>query len=277
MIELKSIVDLIENHSDWFLSEEQAKVSLVMPFLRALGYEVENPTEVRYEFTADFGAKNNDKCDLAVIIDGKPVILIECKQLNTALTDSAASQLSRYYNNTTEAKVGILTNGRIYRFYSDLINQNVMDAEPFFTIDLTTMDSDQIAGLELFTKGTYRPENINIVARQSYERVVNDYLVQQSEFADPEFVQFLTRKVFNGNVNSTDVLPAVESVMRKLVGKPVEVIPQLEFTSDFETYLSWLQDLVANQPGDYSQGFQGDGKAEFQAQAIFEILAGRST
>jgi hypothetical protein len=41
------------------------------------------------------------------------------------------NQLLRYFNVST-AKFGLLTNGIIYRFYTDLVTPNKMDEKPFF-------------------------------------------------------------------------------------------------------------------------------------------------
>lgn len=50
--------------------------------------------------------------------EGFPVILIEAKSVNEVL-EKHDSQLFRYFGTTT-AKFAILTNGVIYRFYTDL-------------------------------------------------------------------------------------------------------------------------------------------------------------
>lgn len=60
-------------------TEEATKNALIMPFLAALGYNVFDPTEVLPEFTCDIGTKKGEKIDYAILSDGKPIILIECK------------------------------------------------------------------------------------------------------------------------------------------------------------------------------------------------------
>lgn len=90
-------------------------------FFSMLGYDVFNPQEFVPEFTADVGIKKGEKVDYAIIRDGQPVILIECKSISENL-DRHDSQLFRYFGTTT-AKFAILTNGIIYRFYTDLTAQ----------------------------------------------------------------------------------------------------------------------------------------------------------
>ena len=104
-----------------------------MPFFQTLGYDVFNPLEFVPEFTADVGIKKGEKVDYAMVIDGEPQLLIECKSINEKLTNHD-SQLFRYFGTTT-SKFGILTNGREYRFYTDLDEKNKMDKTPFLTID----------------------------------------------------------------------------------------------------------------------------------------------
>src|SRR3954465_5749281 len=106
-------------HREVLLTEEAAKTALVMPFLQALGYNVFNPSEVVPEFTCDVGTKKGEKVDYA-ICDGKSVkMLVECKPANTELNLNNASQLFRYFS-TTDARVAILTNGVVYKFFSDI-------------------------------------------------------------------------------------------------------------------------------------------------------------
>ena len=47
-----------------------------------MGYNVFDPTEVVPEFTTDYGTKKGEKVDYAIIQDGKPIILIEYKNID---------------------------------------------------------------------------------------------------------------------------------------------------------------------------------------------------
>ena len=90
-------------------TEEATKHSLVLPFIQMLGYNVFDPSEVVPEFTADVGTKKGEKVDYAIIIGGKPSILVEAKAVSDALVGHDA-QLFRHFT-TTEAKCAVLTNG----------------------------------------------------------------------------------------------------------------------------------------------------------------------
>ena len=109
--EIQALAARIPNQLEHLQTEEATKTAFVMPFINALGYNVFDPTEIVPEFTADFGGRKGEKVDYAIMRDGKPIILFECKVANANLDDNHASQLFRYFT-ATEARFGILTNGR---------------------------------------------------------------------------------------------------------------------------------------------------------------------
>src|SRR5690606_37670560 len=93
------------------------------------------PTKVKAEYGADFpGVKASERVDYALFSNGIPVLFIEAKAHAESLTNHCP-QLSRYYNATPEVAVAAITNGREWRFFTDLNAPNVMDREPFLVID----------------------------------------------------------------------------------------------------------------------------------------------
>ena len=103
------------------------------------------------------GSKKGEKVDYAIMKEGKPIILIECKPCNCDLDKEHASQLSRYFT-YTEARFGILTNGIIYRLFTDLEEPNIMDEKPFFEIDMSKIKDEQVKELKKFTKSSFDPD-----------------------------------------------------------------------------------------------------------------------
>ena len=61
-------------------TEEATKSALVLPFIQMLGYEIFDPTEVVPEYTADVGTKKGENVDYALMQNGKPAVLVECKK-----------------------------------------------------------------------------------------------------------------------------------------------------------------------------------------------------
>lgn len=132
---LRELAARIPQQLEHIETEEATKNALVMPFISALGYDVFNPLEVLPEFTADVGIKKGEKVDYAIKKEQQIIMLMECKWHKNNLASSHASQLYRYFS-TTEARFGILSNGIIYQFFSDIDEANKMDSKPFFEFNI---------------------------------------------------------------------------------------------------------------------------------------------
>ena len=132
-------------------TEEATKTSIVLPFFHLLGYDVFNPLEFVPEYTADTGTKKGEKVDYAIMQNNDPIIIIEVKPANTELSAKHLNQLFRYFT-VTKARFGILTNGIIYKFFSDLDESNKMDLMPFLEINLLNLKSHSISELAKFKK-----------------------------------------------------------------------------------------------------------------------------
>jgi hypothetical protein len=188
----KNIPQLAEKVS----TEEGTKTALVMPFIQILGYDVFNPNEVNPEYVADIPLKKGEKVDYAIIKDGEPAILIECKAVNSDLKTVHATQLYRYFT-STPAKIGLLTNGVVYQFYTALDAKNKMDIKPFLEIDLLDIKEPLIAELKKFTKHGLNLDELESHASQlKYTREIVQ--IMNKEFSQPseEFVKFFARKVY---------------------------------------------------------------------------------
>ena len=199
-------------HREVLLTEEAAKTALVMPFIQALGYDIFNPGEVIPEFTADVGIKKGEKVDYAICKDGKVTILVECKPASVELSINHASQLFRYFS-VTEARLAILTNGVIYKFFSDVERPNKMDEKPFFTFSMDAIRSTDIKTIESFSKATFDVERIvQEAGNLKLQSLLRKEL--EREFAEPseEFVKMMAARVHDGRVTS-----AVKDNLRKLL------------------------------------------------------------
>lgn len=195
--EIKQFGERVEKLKNQILTEEATKNALIMPFIKALGYDVFNPFEVVPEFVADIGIKKGEKVDYAIVKDGKPCILVECKHWSEKL-DPHNSQLFRYFH-TTKAKFGLLSNGIVYRFYTDLIEQNKMDEKPFFEFDVTDIKDNQIEELKKFHKSYFDVDNIQNTANEL--KFMNELkILINTEFQSPSdtFVRHFAKQIYSG-------------------------------------------------------------------------------
>lgn len=194
---VKQLTERIKTLKENLQTEEATKNALIMPFITALGYDVFNPLEVVPEMVCDIGSKKGEKIDYAILKDGQPVILIECKHWQQDL-DNHNNQLLRYFG-VSKAKFGILTNGIQYRFYTDLAEKNVMDEKPFLEVDLSDPKEAQIEELKKFHKSYFDVDSI--LSTASELKYANDLRnILQNEFQNPsdEFVKFLGKQVYDG-------------------------------------------------------------------------------
>ncbi|WP_306352031.1 type I restriction endonuclease [Flavobacterium sp. '19STA2R22 D10 B1'] len=214
--QIKLLGDRVTKLKSQVHTEEATKNAFIMPFIKELGYDVFNPSEVTPELVADIGLKQGEKIDYAIMQNGEPIILIECKHHGAPLTVNNASQLFRYFH-TTKAKFSILTNGIEYRFYTDLVETNKMDEKPFFAFDITDVKDNQIEELKKFHKAYYDFENIvNTASDLKYTFELKKLI--HTEFSNPstEFVKHFTRQVYP-SIITAKILEQFTSLTKKSI------------------------------------------------------------
>lgn len=173
-------------------SEEATKTSFILPFLKVLGYDIFDPTEVVPEVTR--AIKGNDRVDYVIQRNNTDLMLIECKHWDKNL-DNYVSQLQSYYS-ASDAKIGILTNGIEYRFYTETAKANLMDGAPFFVFCMDDVTGESINTLELFCRDRFEPNTILIEAKRLISKTRLHELVER-ELTNPsdDFVAYFFRKV----------------------------------------------------------------------------------
>ena len=206
-------VKRIDDLSDKLLTEEATKTALILPFFSMMGYDVFNPNEFVPEFTADVGIKKGEKVDYAICINNEPAILIEAKSINTKLKKQA-SQLYRYFS-TTKAKFAILTNGRYYKFYTDLDEENKMDEHPFLDIDMLNIRDSQLVELKKFTKAMFDVNTIlNIASEMKYLNEFKSIFKDELENPSDEFTRFFLKDVYTG-VKTKNIVDKFKPLLKK--------------------------------------------------------------
>lgn len=196
---LQVLASKIDQQRSVIETEEATKTAFVLPFIQSvLGYDVFNPTEVIPEFTADVGIKRGEKVDYAIAKDGDIQILIECKKIGDELNVNHASQLYRYFGVTT-AKIAVLTNGQVYKFYTDLEAANKMDEKPFLVLDLCDIDDHVIPELKKITKPAFDVDSIVSAAGElKYVSQIRRIIAQQLKEPEDEFIRFFIARVYEG-------------------------------------------------------------------------------
>lgn len=212
---IKQIADRVTKLKDQIQTEEATKNAFIMPFLQALGYDVFNPLEVVPEFISDIGLKKGEKIDYAIFKDGTPTILIECKHWAQDLSIHDG-QLLRYFH-VSKAKFGLLTNGIVYRFYSDLVEPNKMDEKPFLEFNITEIKDNQVEELKKFHRSVLDAESItNTASELKYMNELKSLIQQELINPSPDFVKHFAKQVYPSNISSK-VLEQFTNLTKKSV------------------------------------------------------------
>ena len=198
---LNSLSAKIRQQAAAIKTEEATKNAFVMPFINTvLGYDVFDPREVTPEFVCDVGTKKGEKIDYAILKDGEVQILIECKKIGEPLNVNHASQLFRYFH-VTNARISILTNGQVYKFFTDLDAPNKMDEKPFLELDLLDIDEHAVPELIKLTKSAFDVESIvNSAGELKYVSQIKKEIASQFSKPDDDFVKFFASRVYEGMI-----------------------------------------------------------------------------
>jgi hypothetical protein len=190
----------LRKHRAKLLTEEAAKTTLVLPFLRALGYDIFNPDEVIPEFVCDVGTKKGEKVDYAICVGGEIQVLVECKPANGDLSIKHASQLYRYFA-ATDARIALLTNGVLYRFFTDADKTNMMDDRPFFTFDLDNYKKSDLRTLAAFQRADFNLERI--VSHAGALKLQSEVTAElRKEFSEPsdDLIRLIAGRLHDGRL-----------------------------------------------------------------------------
>jgi len=239
--------ELSHKVSEWLelvKTEQGTKDYFITPFIEILGYDIHNPMDVVPEYTCDAPEKNGEKVDYAIMKGGKPFMLVECKFAHDELKTKHAAQLFKYFNSIAELKVGVLTNGVIYKFYTDLENEHIMDKTPFLEIDMRNLDNNFVEELRGYMKES--STSITDLRKRAkelmYTREIKRIFEDELEVPSNEFVDFFakTKGVYAGKANKANKANITKNVrddFRKYIKKALEEVINKKITDAWKPTL----------------------------------------
>jgi len=202
-VDIESLANRASELREYITSEEGSKTSLVLPLLSLLGYDVFNPKQITAELTADVGVKKGEKVDYAIMGSGKPKLIIECKKVGSPLDATSISQLFRYFT-ALRVRLGVLTDGITYKFFSDIDAPNRMDGAPFFEFNLVSHTQADIDFLLKFRRGCLNGQMKMLLKECKKRRLVSIIRgsIRYSLKVSPNFVEDVKQTLAASNLSS---------------------------------------------------------------------------
>jgi hypothetical protein len=216
---IQALAEKIKQQGAVIQTEEATKNAFIMPFLsNVLGYDVFDPTEVVPEYVCDIGTKKGEKIDYAIFRDGSIQILFECKKFGEPLNIKHASQLFRYFH-VANARIGVLTNGQVFWFFTDLDAPNKMDEKPFLVLDILDIDEHTVPELSKLTKSAFNLESvINAAGELKYVGQLKKELASELTSPSEELTKLLTARVYDGSITQK-VREQFSGLLKKAIGQ----------------------------------------------------------
>lgn len=126
-----------------------------------------------------------------------------------------AGQLFRYLH-VTEARFGVLTNGLVYRFFTDLEQPNKMDETPFFEFDILDFKERDVEELKKFAKSAFDLDtNLTTANDLKYTTAIQNRLAQWMGAPDEKFVRLLAADLIGNRKFTQPVIDQFTAITKR--------------------------------------------------------------
>ena len=182
--------------TDMISSEANTKKKIVEPLLELLGWDLQS-NEVRLEYPVRIGTKPN-YVDYALILERKPVVLVEAKAFDVILTSDHSRQIISY-GRVEGVQWVVLTNGKSLSIFNTTLG--VSEEECSVTkVDLETLPK--------------RMKHLNLISRES---VLTGEIEQASER-----LKATRRAIRNIQQKEEEIANAFNEALLRFTGPGVE-------------------------------------------------------
>lgn len=235
---IRLLSEEILNQRDSISTEAATKNSFILPFIQNLEYNIFDSRELLAEAVSDIGSKKGEKVDYLILKDNIPIFIIECKKWSENL-DTHKNQLIRYFH-TSKAKIGILTNGIIYKFFTDLEQPNILDSDPFFTFNILNFSDLDLENLEFFSKSKYSQESIlHLALKLKYIFKIKNLLAQELNSPSKDFTTLFMNRVYSGEITDnmySDFACIIKAALKEFLrdGEIIEIEDSKKITTTEE-------------------------------------------
>lgn len=199
---LLEFAKVVQDRARHKLNERETRTSLIDPYLKILGWDIQDPEVCRQDYIMDRKGGHRD-VDYALFDSNSsstgPVILVEAKPCSTPIEDQESeilSQLNGYLAHST-ATFGVITNGYSYMWYSrdSKSLKNEFKEGSSFVIDVSNPNSLDTGFLRAFVRSKFDVDNARTVLMDVKLETLYLHWFEASGFPNEEFVKWLTREI----------------------------------------------------------------------------------
>ena len=212
---LSSIVVRIEDFSKtgWTSSEPNTKKKIIEPLLEILGWDTRG-SEVRLEYPIVM-ASGTSEVDYALMLEGKPVVFVEAKAFDTALTPKHARQAISY-GKVEDVQWVVLTNGKTLKIFD--IEQGKTEKECLvIEVDLTKLPM-QAEDLKAISRSSILSGGIEDAIRRlvATKEAIHNLKQKQGQIAE-DFKRILLK------IAGKEVKSRIENISNQLAGQAIHL------------------------------------------------------
>jgi Restriction Enzyme Adenine Methylase Associated/Type I restriction enzyme R protein N terminus (HSDR_N) len=154
---LRAVAERIERHKGTNIGEQNTKLTLINPILRALGWNVEDLEDVRHEFRR---VPSDKPVDYALMLARTPRLFVEAKALDENLDDRRWANQIVSYATVAGVEWVVLTNGDEYRIYNAHAPVPV-EEKLFRTVRISEDESGATEALGVLSKEQTRENSLS--------------------------------------------------------------------------------------------------------------------
>lgn len=228
-----TIVTAIENFSKtgWTNSEPNTKKKIIEPLLEILGWDTRS-NEVQLEYSIVM-ASGTSQVDYALILENKPVVFVEAKAFDTALTPKNALQAISY-GRVEGTQWVVLTNGKTLKVFDTEQGKNEKDCL-VIEVDLTNLPA-QAEDLNLISRGSILSGDIGDAVKRlaATKKAIQNLKQKQGQIAE-QFKKILVE------ITGKEVKSRIENLSNQLAAQAIQLFEKQSETVPIETVEKELQ------------------------------------
>ena len=167
-----------------------------------------------------------------------------------------------------------MTNGREYKFFTDLDEPNKMDTTPFLTIDVTDIKENQFTEIIKFHKENF----VSSASELKYLNNLKAFLTENIATPSDSFLKYLTSEIYEGRVTQnilTTFSPIIVKGFNQFITERVNEKLSAALNTSVETKVTTDIPKVDTEPDEIVEVADGiiTTPAELEVYTVVKMLA----